>query len=201
MPRSDDAEEAIRQEFAKALAAPPEDAKRFNRVLERLFNAYRDDVRAVAERRLAANAGVDEVFAATWDAVPRALETFKGESSFRSWLLQIARNKATDMLRRGHERDREALSNVISTLYMQAPSRERPSRRLARAELERLVRKLIDELSPQDRALLVLHYQEGKKAVDIARERGVAPNTVAQQIVRARARLQKALEAVGIKGS
>src|SRR5690606_22612053 len=124
--------------------------------------------------------------------------SFKGESSFRGWLLRIADNKATDVLRRARDRDREGLSNVISTLFAQAPSRERPSREVARAEMDHVVQGLIDELSPDDRELLLLHYRDGRKAVDIARERGLAPNTVAQRIVRAREKIRAALATAGI---
>lgn len=198
MPRSDETEDELRRVFAEAAQAPGDAPSRFNPVLERMFKAYKEDVRILARRRVS-EARVDEVFAATWDAVPRALATFKGESSFRTFLLRIAEFKATDILRAGHDREREALSNVISKMFMQAPSHQRPSREVARAELEHLLRKLIDELDPEDRELLILRYRDGKKAVDIARERGLKANTVAARIVRARDRLQKALAEIGIK--
>lgn len=198
MPGANETEEGLRKALAEALELPGDEPAKFHPVLERMFAAYKEDVYVLARRRVP-EARVDEVFAATWDAVPRALATFRGDSSFKTFLLRIAEYKAKDILRGGHDREREALSNVISTVFMQAPSHQRPSRELARAELEHLVRKMIDELEPDDRELLVLHYREGKKAVDIARERGLAPNTVAQRIVRARDRLQKALAALGIK--
>lgn len=187
----------MREELDDALRAPDDGPRRFHRVLEQMYLAYAEDVAQRARLRVPER-HIDDVCAATWDAVPRGLETFKGESSFRGWLLRIADNKATDVLRRARDRDREALSSVISTLFAQAPSRGRPSREVARAEMEHLVRKLIDELTPDDRELLLLHYREGKKAVDIAHERGLAPNTVAQRIVRARERIRQALAAAGI---
>lgn len=65
--------------------------------------------------------------------------------------------------------------------------------------MDHLVRRLIDELTLDDRELLLLHYREGRKAVDIARDCGLAPNTVAQRIVRARERIRQALAAAGIE--
>ena len=160
-----------------------------------MFRAYGSDVLAHARRR-APEERAEEVAGETWADVRHALETFKGDAAFHTWLMHITANKATDVLRKVGDKRYETLSTAFAKLV--APSRATPSREVARAETESVVHTLIAELDPEDQELVLLHYHEGQAAADIARAKGLPPNTVAQRLVRIRRRLKKLCEEAGI---
>jgi RNA polymerase sigma-70 factor (ECF subfamily) len=180
-------EARIRELFAHAAGIG---AERFEAVAVEMYRAYRGDVERLSRQKVP-NARIDDVCSATWADVPKALASFKGDSSFHAWLFRIATNKANDELRRRKDNRHDRLSGVISKLCMQAPSRERPSRQLARAEIDQQVQQALAQLEPEERELLLLHHVDGESAADIARARGLKPNTVVQQLGRARQRVMK----------
>jgi RNA polymerase sigma-70 factor (ECF subfamily) len=159
-----------------------------------MFRSYRDDVHRYARKHVP-EPRVDDVCGATWQDLPKALGSFRGDSSFHSWLLGIAAKKAASELRRKKNKQHDALSGVISKLCAQAPSRERPSREVARAEMDHRVNQVIEQLDADDRELLLLHYKEGQTVAEIARARGLNTNTVAQRLVRTRDRAKKLFQA------
>jgi RNA polymerase sigma-70 factor (ECF subfamily) len=197
---SDTAEAKLRELFAQASADVTAGPARFRAVVTEMYRAYKDEVPAAVRSRVPklSESRIEDVCGATWEVIPKALEGFRGESSFYTWLLHIAANKALDDLRRKDNRN-DALPDLISKLIaFQAPSQERPSRKVAREEMNQVVKDIIAQLEPDDRELLLLHYGEGQSAADIARARGLPPNTVAQRLVRTRNRVKKLCEAAGI---
>jgi RNA polymerase sigma factor (sigma-70 family) len=196
--KSEEAEASLTQLFNAALLDDSRGADRFRAVADKMYRSYSGDVVAVARRRVPGHR-VDDAVSATWEAVPRALGSFQKGSSFYTWLLHIAANKATDELRRGKDGRYEALSVVISQLVGQAPSNLRPSRQVAREEMKTALHEVIAQLDAEDQELLLLHYQDGHAAADIARAKGLPPNTVAQRLVRTRNRLKKLCEAAGLE--
>jgi RNA polymerase sigma-70 factor (ECF subfamily) len=194
--RSDETEAKLRDLFVRASAAAAE-TDPFRAIAAEMFRAYRDDLQRFVAKSFP-KSPVDDVCSATWEVLPRTLKDFKGDSSFHTWLLRIARHKAMDEVRRVKGKRPTALHDIISKLAPPAPSRERPSREVARAEMNELVRGIINQLEPDDQELLLLHYGEGQSAADIARARGVPPNTVAQRLVRTRNRVRKLCEAAGV---
>jgi RNA polymerase sigma-70 factor (ECF subfamily) len=186
-------EARLRELFARATAEGRIRAARFDAVAAEMYRAYHRDVEAIAVKRRVPDSRVDDVCSSTWTAVPKALETFKGEGSFYSWLAGIVTKKVLDEFRSAKRRKYDRLSGAIVQLCAQAPapSHERPSRQAAQAEIDRRVRHALAQLEPEERELLLLHYEEGESAADIARAQGLKPNTVAQRLVRARDRMMK----------
>ncbi len=166
-----------------------------------MFRFYRNEVRAAvrAHGPTLSEPGLEDACGATWADVPESLERFRGDSSFYTWLVKIAAHKAIDELRQAKGDRHDPLPDLISKLIaFQAPSQERPSRKVAREEMNQLVKEIIAQLEPDDRELVLLHYGRGLSAADIARERGAASNTVVQRLVRLRHRVKKLCEAAGI---
>ncbi|MBI2931165.1 MAG: sigma-70 family RNA polymerase sigma factor [Planctomycetes bacterium] len=102
-------------------------------------------------------------------AAYRALPSFRGESSFRSWLFQILVNRWRDR-RRGRRREEARLEAARS----EAERRGRPAEggALEAAELGALVKERVADLPDRQREVLVLHvYHElshGEIAVVLA---------------------------------
>jgi RNA polymerase sigma-70 factor, ECF subfamily len=153
---------------------------------EALVERHRDVVFRVASRIL----GPADAEDVTQDAFLRAfhrLGQFRGDSSFRSWVLRITHNVALNALERRRptvalpsREDEEAL--VDETERTPAEELEITERR------ERLARKL-DEVRPVYRALLVLRDLEGLSYEEIAEVTEAPLGSVKGRLFRARREL------------
>lgn len=118
----------------------------------------------------------------------RALGQFRGQSSFRTWLYQIATNVArTQSARR---RDRNEQQEPESPYERDRPSEEHVERRIiAHDQLRRALQALPDDW----REALVLRDIEGLDYKEIAEVLGIPMGTVESRIFRGRQRLKAAL--------
>ncbi len=117
----------------------------------------------------------------------RALPTFRGESSPRTWLLSIARHRCLDHLRRQKrepfERDEEELEGATTDERL-------PSDLLhQRADAERA----LAVLSETERALVVLRFVQGLEHDELARAFGLREGTVRMRIFRALGKMRDEL--------
>ncbi len=154
---------------------------------ERLVERHRDIVFRVVARIV----GVDEADDAAQDAFLRAfhrLDRFRGEGTFRSWLLQISHNAALNAL------ERRVAEPVDPTKESGEATRtpigqSTPVDRLeARERAQRLTGKL-QSLSPAHRAVLVLRDVEGLSYKEIARITDAPLGSVKGRLHRARGEL------------
>jgi RNA polymerase sigma-70 factor (ECF subfamily) len=94
----------------------------------------------------------------------RALGSFRVGRRFYTWFYQIVLHLAIDHLRR--RREHAGVSEEISSgLPAEEPE---PLERLSRDESAEKVRRLLDRLSPRERAILVLRDIEGLTSKEIA---------------------------------
>ena len=120
-----------------------------------------------------------------------ALRGFRGEASFSTWLYRIAVRRAFDRAqslrtRRGREAGLEAAEHAAAPASGEAGS----------LEMRRLER-LIDELSPAQRAAVTLYYLEDQSVERVAATLELPENTVKTHLSRARAALRSAWIARG----
>lgn len=118
----------------------------------------------------------------------RSLRTFRGESSFRSWLFQIALNTARTH-RQTHQRRLEDAIGGTTELDLTADPRRADDRLIARDGLRRAMATLPAEL----REAVVLRDVNGLDYREIAAVLAVPIGTVESRIFRGRARLRLAL--------
>lgn len=126
----------------------------------------------------------------------RGLGSFRGQSSFRTWLFQIALNAARSF-RQGRERRVEAggVGPVDPETAAAAGSLEQGL--IARDRL----RRALEELPAEQREAVLLRDVEGFDYREIAELLGVPIGTVESRIFRGRARLKQALVAQAVSGS
>lgn len=113
------------------------------------------------------------------------IHQFDGQSSFFTWLCRIAVNEALQFLRReGTARaKREA-----------AASQARPQAGAADCDTRLDIEAAMAELAPEERAMLLLRYQEGLDYKAIGEVTDNPPGTVASRLNRARERLRQILK-------
>lgn len=159
---------------------------------EDLVERHRDVVFRVAARIVGSRDAED----VSQDAFLRAfhrLGSFRGEGSFRAWLLQITHHAAVNALARRREvADTEA---VEAAEELDSSATRLPAERLEERERrERLELKLIG-LRPAHRAVLVLRDLEGLSYDEIAGITDVPLGTVKGRLHRARGELIELLRA------
>ena len=133
-----------------------------------------------------------EAFLKAW----RHLGRFNTQKSFKTWLFAIAKNSATDIMRKRRsvnisQFDTADDSNVlIDTLADPEPL---PEELFGRATLAEDVRSSLKVLKPRDQTILELHYVEDLSFENIARVLRMSPNTVRSLHRRALIALRKVL--------
>jgi RNA polymerase sigma-70 factor (ECF subfamily) len=128
-------------------------------------------------------------------AAAESLGRFKGHSSTYTWLYGILLNKFRRWLRR---KGRAPLSlQAIAGEEARRPPEEvlqadspGPPQRAEAAEATELVRRAVEELDPDHRAVITLRYLEGMSYGEIARALGCPVGTV-------KSRIHYALEKIG----
>lgn len=127
----------------------------------------------------------------------QSLETFKGDAQFFTWLYRIAANTAIS-----HKRKRrlavvriEAGAEGDGVVEPADPSDlSRPGHSLEQAEEETRVRRALDRLSSEHRAVLVMKDMEGQKYEDMADVLDVPIGTIRSRLHRARLEMRELLE-------
>jgi len=130
-----------------------------------------------------------EVFVRAFESLTR----FKGESRFSTWLMRIATNTCIDHLRHSRVRQAAELDEQWVTGDARLPGRRStpaPERGLDRQELGAAIEAAIAQLSPEHRAVFVLHEIEGLTYQEIAETVGIPVGTVMSRLHYARKRLQ-----------
>lgn len=133
----------------------------------------------------------EEICQETFLSAVRNLSSFRAKSSFQTWLLRIAANKAMDFRQRTHAAKRGGHSIHLS-LDAQAdgerPPIDPPAPRLGpdglllQAETFQLVRQSLDRLSQPCQEILELRYYGDLSYDDIAQELGLNPKTVSSRL-------------------
>ena len=113
---------------------------------------------------------VQEAFISAW----RSLDTFRGESSLRTWLFRLVHRRAVDLQR--HRRptpiDDELISRVIDA------SDDNPLQDVLDSELLEALQRALDELPWNQRAAWLLREVEGLGYEEIARTMGTTVGSV-----------------------
>jgi len=134
-----------------------------------------------------------------------ALDSFRGEAGFCTWMGRIATNESLEILRR---RKRDALSlDSLGSDDDDGPMphpellvdwREDPSRSVEREEMRRILGQALDSLTPGLRAVFVMRDMEGLSTLETAEQLGISESNAKVRLLRARLALRERLtEAFG----
>ena len=130
--------------------------------------------------------------------VVRRLASFRGDSSFSTWLFRVTANEAL-MLMRSLRRHRARLvegldlDDLGSIPTLRAAADDSHEAR-ARSECETVLRHALAELPEDYRHIVVAHYHEDQGLQEIANELCVTESAVRSRLHRARSRLRAILE-------
>jgi RNA polymerase sigma factor (sigma-70 family) len=136
-----------------------------------------------------ASGHVEDLIQQTCVACVEAKDTLCQTSSFRSYLLSVARNKLFDHYRKHYRA--EGLDFTTASVMDMGKS---PSGMLSQKQDERLLSLALQQVPVDQQIALELTYWENLSAPEIAVVLGIPENTVYSRLGRAKEHLRKALE-------
>ncbi len=182
----------IEAEPTRGSAAPsPEDTVRRAQggdatAFERLYREHHPRIYALCLRMMRdadlAEELAQDVFVRLYDR----LSSFRGASSFATWLHRLAVNVVLNHLRAGRRRASHEQKMYDAARYRTAVKEAMPETRMT-------LETAIAELPPGAREVLVLHDIEGYRYREIAEVTGTAVGTVKSQLHRARKLVREVL--------
>lgn len=172
-----------------AAAAGERDARR------ELFERHREPAFRVALRITGRN---EDALDVVQDAFIRAFERladFQQQANFRTWLLRIVSNRALDVLRARKVRIAVPLEGNPDDLHLELADRGGgpPGARLESAELGERLRRALDALPPDQRAVFALYATGEMTYAQISETLGIPLGTVMSRLYHARRRLHEML--------
>ena len=171
------------------------DAKAF----EALVVKYQRRIARHVARYLKAAGDVEDAVQETFIRAYRGLASFRGDSSFYSWLYRIATNTALSHLQRNPGEimlGDEAPEERVDAFTPGVSDAEDPERTLFAKQIAETVQRALAKLQPELAEPLMIYQVEGKPYAEIAAMLGVPIGTVRTRIFRAREFIAKRLEPV-----
>jgi RNA polymerase sigma-70 factor (ECF subfamily) len=161
-----------------------------------LVRRYQDRLFHVAYRLVGNAEDAQDVVQEAFLSAYQALEGFKGDSRFFTWLYRIAVNTAISLKRKQKAALRlDSGRNGELPIDPHDPSEQsRPGHALEQAEQEQRVQRALQKLSPEHRAVLILKDMEGQKYETMAEVLQVPIGTIRSRLHRARLELRELLE-------
>jgi RNA polymerase sigma-70 factor (ECF subfamily) len=130
----------------------------------------------------------------------KALKRFEGKSSFYTWLYRISTNVCLNAAQKDQRRlDRVSLDGLQASHPISAErlfGTEEPENDMERIDFREQIDKVLNCLSPDHRAVVVLKDIEDLSQEEIADTLGVSVGTVKSRLSRARAHLREMLLAL-----
>ena len=170
--------------------------------LEELVSRYEDRVYNLAYRMLGNKEDAEDVLQDTFLNAVRGLDSFKGKSSFSTWLYRVAANAALTKIRKRSRREKsesEFLDDVYSVRQAAHSGvvltdwSTNPATSLLDEEARKELQKAIGELPEIYKAVFVLRDVQGLPAAEVAEVLGLSVAAVKSRLHRARLYLRNRL--------
>lgn len=161
---------------------------------DELVRRYEGKVYTIAYRFMGNHADAGDLAQDAFIRAYRALPTFRGDSSFATWLYRIASNVCRDEIRRQQRHKKVSLDEVMAqpggnpSLVAREIS---PQESIERNELQELVQGQLNALSEDHRLILVMREIQGLSYEEIAAALECTLGTVKSRLNRARQTLRQ----------
>ncbi|KIG13095.1 RNA polymerase sigma-54 factor RpoN [Enhygromyxa salina] len=165
-----------------------------SRAFEDLMRRHNERVYRAVRSRVQNEADVEEVMQRAYIAAFRALGEFEGRARFSTWLVRIALNETSRVLRpRG---PRLVASEEEGQLPGQVTGGEDPERAAHFAQMATLLEQAVDRLPDALRTAFVLRAVQGESTREVARTLGISQVAVRVRVHRARQQVTRRLRDV-----
>jgi len=151
-----------------------------DRYLKPLFNFT---LQLVKDNQVAEDI-VQEVFVKVW----KNLDKYNADKKFSTWIFAITKNAAYDWLKKKKSIpfaafEKEDGTNLLE--YVEDETILHSQALLQKMDDAKSAQEFLNALSPQNKTILLLHYQQGFALAEIAQIMGHSPNTIKSKYRRA----------------
>lgn len=160
---------------------------------EQLMEQHEGRMYAVALRMCGNREDAQDCLQESMLRVYRALNSFKGQSSFATWVYRITMNTCLDELRRRKTRQASSLDAMLDMGWSPTDETDTPEHHSLRQEQRRAIERAIADLPEDMRAAIVLRDIQGCSYEEIADVLSANVGTIKSRISRGRERLRNAL--------
>jgi RNA polymerase sigma-70 factor, ECF subfamily len=154
-----------------------------------LFERYKDKVYTIALRYSGDASAAQDIAQETFLKLFAAIGSFRGNSSFESWLYRLIVNSCFDQKRRTR-RLLPLISEFLDALRVPGAS---ALDEVMRAEMSSRLRSVVARLPPDQRMLVVLRYTQGLSYEELAEILECSPGTIASRLNRIHKVLERRL--------
>ncbi len=165
---------------------------------EELVRRYQERIYSTIYHMTANHEDASDLAQETFIKAYEALKTFKGHSSFFTWLYRIAVNKTINFLKQHRHRIQMSLNDLDFNAehdpdIVALISEKTPRREVNLVELQQRLNEALQKLSEPHRLVVILHDVQGLPHEEIARIMDCNVGTVRSRLFYARQQLQALL--------
>lgn len=165
-----------------------------HKAFEVIFHQHVNLVYRQALKLLWNEADAEDVVQEVFLTVYNKIKTFRGQSEFSTWLYRLTVNAALSKLRRRRRSKEVSYEDFLPQYQEDGHHLVRPvvdwsnelEERTSRAQLQQILKKALDQLRPQDKAVVVLSDLEGLSDLEISKTLGLTVPAVKTRLHRAR---------------
>lgn len=162
---------------------------------EELVRRYQERIYATIYHMTANHEDASDLAQETFIKAYTALKTFKGQSSFFTWLYRIAINKTINFLKQHRHRIQMSLNDLDLNAehdpeIVALISEKTPRREVNLVELQHRLNEALQKLSEVHRLVVILHDVQGLPHEEIAKIMDCNVGTVRSRLFYARQQLQ-----------
>lgn len=165
---------------------------------EALFRRYQLPIHHVVTRMLRGAPDAEDLVQEVFLKAFRGIDGFKGNSSFKTWLTQIAINTCLNYLAKSERKiPHDSLDQTMGEAGERtlgdrlASPRPTPDEAAMAQEVYARVEEALDKLSPEFRAVVVLRDLQDLSYEEVSQALGVNLGTVKSRLARARRQVQQ----------
>lgn len=160
-----------------------------------VYDAHHGAVRAFAKRLVGEAAAAEDLVHQVFVQLPRAIQSYRGEASLRTFLISVAVNRARHHVRAASRR-RHAMER-----YEQEPHGRYadPEQETTRRELSAVLSRCLDALPLDQRVAFVLCEVEERSSGEVSSIVGAPEGTVRTRLFHAKRKLRALLEEEGVR--
>ncbi len=169
---------------------------------EELILRYRSLITRVARRYVSSLADAEDMAQDAFVRAYQKLAKLKPGVPFKNWVIRITVNLCLDRLRKQKRHPEESASqmNQEDSTWLErrlgGHSRDEEKRKSEARDARELLKKVLPEIAPKDRAILQLLYGEGLDVSEVAELMGWSEVNVRVRAFRARRTLRSARESL-----
>ncbi|MFP6617004.1 MAG: sigma-70 family RNA polymerase sigma factor [Candidatus Hydrogenedentota bacterium] len=163
---------------------------------EELVKRYRNDVFGLAYHYVRHREDAWDISQEVFIKAHRAISSFRGDASIKTWLLRITANRCKDFFKK--RRLKTVSLDAPEYLNQHEGTIAGPEKALSSSEIGAHIHEALDGLSEKHRMAFVLRELEGMSYDRMSQVMGCSLGTVMSRLHNARKKLQHSLTAMGV---